>query len=47
MIFELLYISIGIGIAISASFLNSAIKDTQDTQDTQDYNMSVEDLWSD
>jgi hypothetical protein len=41
MIFELLYISIGIGIAISASFLNSAIKDTQD------YNMSVEDLWSD
>jgi hypothetical protein len=41
MIFELLYISIGIGIAISASFLNNAIKDTQD------YNTSVEDLWLD
>jgi hypothetical protein len=41
MIFELLYISIGIGIGITASLFNSLIKDMEED------NIAGEDLWND
>jgi hypothetical protein len=40
MIFEILYISIGIGIGISASFVNNLIKEMEES------NIVGEDLWN-